>query len=90
MLNQKAAKEGQITDLQAEISKIKAARTQLEERGQADLKTFTFNIKAISGVWVRVQNDAQDIHRWLDDGGNDAVSCCPLPHIFLFLNDNLR
>ncbi|KZT66205.1 hypothetical protein DAEQUDRAFT_768233 [Daedalea quercina L-15889] len=72
LLNQKATKEGQITDLQNEISKIKAARTQLEERGQADLNTFTVNIRAISGVWVHVQNDAQAIHKWLQDGADDA------------------
>ena len=74
LLSQKATKEGQITDLQDEITKIKAARTQLEQRGQADLLTFTANIKAISGVWVNVQNDAREIHNWLQDGANDAVS----------------
>ena len=82
LLNEKSTKESQITDLQNEISKIKATRTQLEERGQADLITFTFNIKAISGVWVHVQNDAQEIHKWLQDGADDAVSRSPYRTLF--------
>ncbi|KZT66204.1 hypothetical protein DAEQUDRAFT_730553 [Daedalea quercina L-15889] len=75
LLNEKRNKENQIRDLQDEISKLKATRTQLEEKGQTDLLTFTVNIQAISNVWVNVQNDAQDIRKWLEDGA--AVADTP-------------
>ena len=74
LLNEKRQKEDQIRDLQDEISKIKAARTQLEEKGQTDLLTFTTNIGAIARVWVNVQNDAQEINKWLQDGASMSVS----------------
>ncbi|KAI0774066.1 hypothetical protein C8Q74DRAFT_806615 [Fomes fomentarius] len=74
LLSQKRQKENEITNLQDEISQIKATRTQLEERGQADLITFATNIKAIAQVWVHVQNDAQLIKKWLENGAEDAVS----------------
>ena len=74
LLNEKRSKENQIRDLQDEISKLKAARTQLEQEGQADLLAFTTNIGAISNVWVNVQNDAQEVRKWLQDGASTAVS----------------
>ncbi|TFY60838.1 hypothetical protein EVJ58_g4896 [Rhodofomes roseus] len=72
LLNDKRTKENQIKDLQDEISKIKAARTQLEEEGQADLLIFTSNIKAIAGIWNNVKNNATEIKKWLEDGAKDA------------------
>ncbi|KAI0774070.1 hypothetical protein C8Q74DRAFT_806184 [Fomes fomentarius] len=72
LLNEKRQKESHITDLQDEITKIKATRTQLEERGQTDLMTFSTNIKAIAQVWTNVQNDALLIKEWLEDGAKDA------------------
>lgn len=74
LLNEKRQKESQITDLQDEISKIKATRTQLEERGQTDLLLFATNIKAISKIWSNVQNDAGLIRGWLLEGADLAVS----------------
>lgn len=72
MLNKKGQKKSQIINLQD--STITATRTQLEERGQIDLMTFSTNIKAIVQVWTNVQNDALLIKKWLEDGASDAVS----------------
>ena len=74
LLNDKRKKEYEVQDLQDEISKIKAARTQLEQKGQADLLIFTTNITAISKIWVDVQGDAELIQKWLNEGAEAAVS----------------
>ncbi|KAI0774069.1 hypothetical protein C8Q74DRAFT_1268039 [Fomes fomentarius] len=72
LLNDKRQKEYEVQDLQNEIGKIKAARTQLEEKGQADLLIFTTNITAISKIWVDVHDDAQLIRTWLSEGAKAA------------------
>ncbi|KAH9838007.1 uncharacterized protein C8Q71DRAFT_572436 [Rhodofomes roseus] len=72
LLNDKRKKERAVADLQSEISKIKATRTQLEQDGQAALLIFTTNIDALSRIWVQTRNDAQEIRKWLEEGASSA------------------
>ncbi|KIJ91235.1 hypothetical protein K443DRAFT_14562 [Laccaria amethystina LaAM-08-1] len=67
LLNEKLVKEHRIKDLQDEIIKIKATRTQLEKDGQVALMT-----SVIQNVWTKVLNDANYIQKWLEEGADNA------------------
>lgn len=75
LVKDKRDDEDKIKDLQDEIGKIKATRTQLEQVGQAALLTFATNVSAIQKIWTTVVSDAILIKGWLLDGAQFAVSC---------------